>query len=168
MTTRTTRIRPARPSDAIAISDVHDAAWREAYRGIIPGRELERMVMRRGPLWWRRLLSSRSRVLVLDFEDRVAGYVTFGPSRMRLLPYGGEIFELYLTPEYQGLGFGRRLFTAARQALAEDGFPATLVWSLAPNERAIAFYRRMGGNEVVRRPERIDGVEIERVGFGWP
>ena len=167
MTTRTTRIRPARPSDAVAISDVHDAAWREAYRGIIPGRELERMVTRRGPLWWRRLLASRSRVLVLDFDDRVAGYVTFGASRMRLLPYGGEVFELYLVPEFQGLGFGRRLFSAARRALAEEGHPATLVWCLAPNERAVAFYDRLGGRVVVRRPERIDGVEIERIGFGW-
>jgi ribosomal protein S18 acetylase RimI-like enzyme len=167
MNTRTLRIRPARPADASGISEVHDAAWREAYRGIIPGRELERMVMRRGPLWWRRLLSSRSRVIVLDFDDRVAGYVTYGPSRMRLLPYGGEIFELYLAPEFQGLGFGRRLFRAARHALVEEGYPATIVWALAPNERAVAFYEKLGGVAVVRRHERIDEVEIERIGFGW-
>ena len=31
----------------------------------------------------------------------------------RSLFYDGEIYELYLSPEFQGLGFGRRLFTAA-------------------------------------------------------
>lgn len=167
MTTRTLRIRPARPRDAGGISQVHDTAWREAYRGIIPGRELERMVMRRGPQWWQRLLNGRGRVMVLDFDDEIAGYVTYGPSRMRLLPYGGEIFELYLQPEFQGLGFGRRLFAAARRALAEEGHAATLVWALAPNERAVRFYERLGGQAVVRRHENIDGEEIERIGFGW-
>jgi len=167
MTTRTLRIRPAQPSDAVGISEVHDAAWREAYRGVIPGVELERMVMRRGPLWWRRLLNSRSRVLVLDFEDRIAGYATYGASRLRMLPYGGEIFELYLAPEFQGLGLGTRLFRAARQALAEEGYGAVLIWALAPNSRAVSFYERLGGKQVVRRHENIDGTEIERIGFGW-
>lgn len=37
------------------------------------------------------------------------------------MPYSGEIFEIYLLPEYQGLGFGRRLFNAARQELAAHG-----------------------------------------------
>ena len=48
-------IRPARGSATKAeIARVHDEAWREAYRGVIPGRELERMIVRRGPAWWRR------------------------------------------------------------------------------------------------------------------
>ncbi|OYX11888.1 MAG: GNAT family N-acetyltransferase, partial [Rhizobiales bacterium 32-66-8] len=42
-------IRRAKPQDASAIAGVHDAAWLTAYRGIIPGLELERMVERRGP-----------------------------------------------------------------------------------------------------------------------
>ena len=46
-------IRAARLGDEGEIATVHDAAWREAYRGVIPGRELERMIARRGPEWWR-------------------------------------------------------------------------------------------------------------------
>ena len=34
-------IRTARLGDEDEIASVHDAAWREAYRGVIPGRELE-------------------------------------------------------------------------------------------------------------------------------
>ena len=45
-------IRTARETDAEGIAEVHDAAWREAYLGVIPGRELQKMVTRRGPNWW--------------------------------------------------------------------------------------------------------------------
>jgi hypothetical protein len=37
-------IRTARGGDETRIAAVHDAAWREAYSGMIPGRELEQMI----------------------------------------------------------------------------------------------------------------------------
>ncbi len=56
---------------------------------------------------------------MLDVGDGIAGYASYGRNRAASLPYRGEIFELYLAPEYQGLGFGRRLFSAAQRALAD-------------------------------------------------
>src|SRR5947209_19355903 len=100
-------IRNARPADAEAIAEVHDAAWRDAYRGIIPGRELERMVARRGPRWWQTAILRGTRLAVLEFDDSIVGYSSYGRNRVPTLPYGGEVFELYLAPEFQGLGFGR-------------------------------------------------------------
>ena len=121
-----------------------------AYQGVIPGRELERMIARRGPLWWRNAIARGSRLLVLDFGDKIAGYVSYGRNRVPALTYSGEIFELYLAPEYQGGGFGRRMFEAAQKDLADHGYRSFLVWALADNERARAFYGRLGGR-VVRR-----------------
>ena len=90
------------------------AAW---YRGIIPGRELERMIARRGPSWWRSAIQRRSRLVVLDFDDAIGGYASYGRNRVPAMNFGGEIFELYIAPEFQGLGFGKRLFSAARKDL---------------------------------------------------
>src|ERR1700689_1759285 len=98
-------IRGAKIGDAQDIADVHDAAWRDAYRGVIPGRELERMVARRGPRWWETAIRQGTRLAVLDFDESVTGYTSYGRNRVPSLPYGGEIFELYLMPEFQGLGF---------------------------------------------------------------
>jgi len=67
-------IRNAREGDAEGIADVHDAAWRDAYRGLIPGRELERMIARRGPRWWHSAIIRGSRLLVLDFDETIGGY----------------------------------------------------------------------------------------------
>ena len=62
-------IRGARTGDAQAIADVHDASWLDAYRGIIPGRELDKMVARRGAAWWQKAIRNGSRLSVLDFDD---------------------------------------------------------------------------------------------------
>jgi ribosomal protein S18 acetylase RimI-like enzyme len=167
MTEALITIRDARENDAEAIAEVHDAAWRHAYRGIIPGRELERMIARRGPTWWRSAIVRRSRLVVLDFDDAIGGYASYGRTRVPALAYGGEIFELYIAPEFQGLGFGKRLFAAARKDLAEHGYGSFLVWALAENEPALAFYRRLGGKVVRRAYERF-GTELrERVAFAF-
>jgi ribosomal protein S18 acetylase RimI-like enzyme len=167
MQTSTIRIRMAEPSDAAQVAGVHDSAWMEAYRGIIPGQELNKMVQRRGPRWWQNAIDRGSRILVLDFGDRLGGYASFGRNRAASLPYRGEIFEIYLEPEFQGLGFGRRLFTAARQELTRHGMGSTLVWSLADNERAIRFYERLGGLMIGRAHEKFGTVRHERLAFGW-
>jgi ribosomal protein S18 acetylase RimI-like enzyme len=167
MSTRTIRIRVAEPADAAGVAAVHDAAWMEAYRGIIPGKHLERMVQRRGTSWWANAIARGSRIAVLDFDDTIAGYASYGRNRATSLPYRGEIFELYLRPEYQGLGFGSRLFGSARRELANHGLTSVVVWSLADNERAISFYERLSGLLVGRAHEQFGDVSRERLAFGW-
>ncbi|MHB2168349.1 N-acetyltransferase family protein [Alsobacter sp. R-9] len=160
-------IRPARPADAAAIASVHDEAWREAYRGIIPGRDLERMIQRRGPVWWRTILDRGARIAVLEFDDALRGYASYGRNRLAVSPYLGEIFELYLTPAYQGLGFGRRLFNAARRDLDARGLKGLLVWALADNDRACDFYRHLGGIKVREMDETFGETVRSRHAFGW-
>jgi ribosomal protein S18 acetylase RimI-like enzyme len=167
MTQALINIRRAMPGDADQIAAVHDAAWREAYRGVIPGQELERLIARRGPDWWRRAVLKGSRLLVLSMHGRLGGYVSYGRNRAPSLEYDGEIFELYLAPEYQGLGLGRRLFRAGREDLAANGLDRVLIWSLADNQRAIDFYRRLGGKEIRRASELFAGLRLGRVAFGF-
>ena len=160
-------IRKARKDNADEIAEVHDSAWRDAYRGIIPGRELERMIARRGPRWWRSAIARGSRLVVLDFDDSIGGYASYGRNRVPALPYQGELFELYLAPEFQGLGFGRRLFQAVRRDLGEFGYQNMVVWALADNERALGFYERMGGRVVRRAPEKFGTETRDRVAYAF-
>jgi ribosomal protein S18 acetylase RimI-like enzyme len=160
-------IRNAREGDADGIASVHDAAWRDAYRGLIPGRELERMIARRGPLWWHSAIIRGSRLIVLDFDETIRGYASYGRNRVPSLHYGGEIFELYIAPEFQGLGFGTRLFQAARKDLAQHGYRTFLVWALAENERAVQFYAKLGGRIVRQAVERFGSETRGRVAFAF-
>jgi ribosomal protein S18 acetylase RimI-like enzyme len=161
-------IRRARPADADSVAVVHDEAWRSAYRGIIPGPELEKLIVRRGPVWWDGAIRKGSRVALFVFGDTIAGYVNFGRNRARSLPYDGEVYELYMRPEFQGLGFGRRLFTAARRDLAQCAMKSVVVWALSDNDPAIEFYRALGGRPVARSAETFGAKTLDKIAFAWP
>jgi GNAT superfamily N-acetyltransferase len=77
---------------------------------MIPAKELSRIVARRGARWWDRAIRRGTAVLVLEVGGAICGYATVGPNRARNLPQKGEVYEIYLKPEYQGVGLGTRLF----------------------------------------------------------
>lgn len=163
MSTTLIEVRPAKAADAAAVASTHDEAWRSAYQGIIPGAELEKLINRRGPQWWDSAIRKGSRVSVLVFGDKVAGYANYGRNRARSLHFEGEIYELYLRPEFQGLGFGRRLFTAARRDLQQSGLKSMVIWALSDNDPATEFYRALGGRMVARSSEEVR-AEVARQG----
>jgi ribosomal protein S18 acetylase RimI-like enzyme len=167
MSTTLIEIRRAKASDAESVASTHDEAWRTAYQGIIPGAELSKLISRRGPAWWESAIRKGSRVALLVFGDRTAGYANYGRNRARSLTYDGEIYELYLRPEFQGLGFGRRLFTAARRDLAQSGLRSLVVWALSDNDPAVEFYRALGGRAIARSSERFGAKTLDKVAFGW-
>jgi GNAT superfamily N-acetyltransferase len=158
-------IRHAKPDDAPALSKVFDAAWREAYTGIIPGVTLQKMFARRGERWWRSTVTRGRPLVVLDIGQGIAGYASYGRCRDRSLPADGEIDEIYLLPEYQGIGLGRRLFKAVLNDLRHDGMARVAVWALAENERACAFYEGLGGRSIARVEERIGGTPLAKVAY---
>ena len=59
------------------------------------------------------------------------------------------------------------MFEAARRDLAAHGHSTFVVWALAGDERALGFYRRLGGRIVRRAPELFDAETRERVAFGF-
>ncbi len=156
MTSLVIDVRPARTSDAGQLADAYATSWREAYAGIIPALTLERMIVRRSARWWHEVLARRA-VLVLDVDAIVAGYASFAPARGPAQPGTAEVQELYLRPEYQGVGLGVRLFSATLRRIKGRGYAKVLVRALAENERANGFYVRHGGRLVARTDESLGG-----------
>jgi len=159
MTSLVIDVRPARAGDAAELAEVYAAAWREAYSGIIPALTLERMIVRRSAGWWRDVLGRRS-ILVLDVGGKVAGYSTFAAMHSRARAGAAEGQELYLRPEYQGIGLGIRLFSAVLRRIRSRGYARVLVRALADNERANGFYIRHGGKLVARTDETLGGRNL--------
>ncbi len=86
MTTQVIGVRRAEVRDAEAITAVHDTAWRFAYDGMIPAKELTRIIARRGPRWWDRAIRRGTAILVLEVGGAICGYATVGPTAPATLP----------------------------------------------------------------------------------
>lgn len=162
----TVKVRAAGLADVGELEDVYRSSWRHAYTGIIPYDKLEAVILRRGLVWWRRALRSGDRVLLVEVQGKVCGYASFGPSRHGG-PEEGEIYELYLAPVYQGIGFGELLFEACRQRLDGRGLRGLIVWVLYENDAARGFYIRRGGRRAYRRFDRSSGHKLEKVAYVW-
>jgi len=161
-------IRDAATADAATLAELHGQAWRGAYRGILPALTLERMIARRGAVWWTQAIAAGpGSILVLDFAERLAGYASIGPSRVRIAGHQGEIYELYLRPEFQGVGFGARLFRVARQRLDDCGRHGHMVWALAENRAACAFYEALDGHRAAFTKERLGGRLLDKIAYCW-
>lgn len=166
----TVRIRRARPGDVDGLARVHVASWCEAYAGIIEPENLERTNMRRslgrfqGYFW--RGGQQRSLLLVAELDGEIIGYVNAGVSTRRDLARG-EVYELYVAPQHQGRGVGRKLLCAGLWALATAKRAPALIWVLADNHRARRFYESMRGKLVARAQTRVGEQELAKVAYLW-
>ncbi len=160
------RVRRALLTDAQALSDVHRRSWLGAYRGIIPHGTLKTLVDRRTPAWWRGAIRSRDTVLVVEVGGAVVGYATCGPSRTNRR-FEGEIYEIYVDPDYQGIGLGEYLFEGCRAVLDERCHRGLIVWVLVDNEPAARFYYARGGRAIAEMEERLGGVTLAKRAYTW-
>lgn len=163
----TAETRRATLDDAGAITAIHSSAWNNAYAGIVPHRALARMINRRGIRWWQKAIRRATLILVIEVNDEIAGYATLGPNRVSTLPFQGEVYEIYLKPEYQGIGIGSRLFADARKELIRRGYRGMVVWSLSDNLPALSFYQNAGGRAVAKGCEHFDEQRLEKTAFAW-
>ena len=164
-------LRPARPGNAAAIARVHVETWRSAYAGLVPDDYLVSMTeAKQAAQWnlWIRGARPPDSVLVAEAQDlpggRIIGFGSCG--RARGDPARGEIFTLYVTPDWQGRGIGRRLLAALFQALDDGGLKTAVVWVLRANP-ARFFYEALGGVRAAERRERFAGVELEEAAYAW-
>ncbi|MBB4954858.1 GNAT superfamily N-acetyltransferase [Agrobacterium vitis] len=167
MKTLSIDVRPAAPDDAAALSDAHRQAWQYCYSGLIPHKPLSRMLERRDTAWWRKATHGGAIVLVVDIGDTIAGYATLGLNRARTLPYDGEIYEIYMRPEYQGVGLGHVLFNECRRSLKSLGYRGMVAWCLEDCGSAVNFFSSNGGVDLVEGVEDFDGVGLKKLGFIW-
>lgn len=160
------RIRDATPTDAPELARVFAASWRGAYIGIIPDIDIRKMIAARREQYWRKFLQHSDGMLVIEANEKIAGYVTLGPARTRG-DFQGEIYELYIAPNYQGIGLGERLFEAARIRLEQNGKRGLIVWALTDNTGAQVFYERRGGEPKGEVRQKFTGKTLSKTAFAF-
>lgn len=146
-------IRPAVAADAPALARLQVDNYREAYAGLLPDGYLAAFSYTEQESDWRDLLALENGpcLLVAELEGSLAGYVLARVEPLEGHPYDGEIAALHVRSALRGRGIGRALAAAAARRLAERGCRSLWLSVLEGNQRAIAVYRRLGGQLLGRR-----------------
>ena len=160
-------IRPARPADARGIALLDVETWRTTYAGVLSTSYLVGLSERRREGGWRMaiLREPRDVRVAVDAAGTILGFGSCGPSRSER-HFPGEVFTLYVAPDWQNLGIGRRLLIALFRRLAASGLDAAIVWVLRDNPSRF-FYERLGGHQTTHKAIAVGGGLVEAIAYGW-
>jgi ribosomal protein S18 acetylase RimI-like enzyme len=143
-------ILPADPAEATALRDLHLTTWEATYRDRAPeawyGERLAAHAVRE---WGEILRSQAARgggVLTARCDRRIVGLCQYGPTEDHDHDPDqvGQIQRLYVHPARQRTGIGRSLLTASVDRLRQRGAHTATLWALETDQRARAFYERLG------------------------
>ena len=175
------RLREARVEDAPAMGRLMVTTWLAAHRSHIPPGAWEKRRAEWTPevsaAGWERHLRARdassgqSRDCYLVAEDgdgmiiAVAAGAASGSD-----PTGavGEVGSLYVHPDQQNRGIGRRLVQQLAACLAGKGIRSLHIAVLTANLDARRFYEALGGQPIGERLFDEDGVLLPERIYAWP
>jgi GNAT superfamily N-acetyltransferase len=173
------KVRAAVTGDAPAMGQVMVEAWLAAHRDQMP----DRLWQKRVDEWtpdvsahaWARLLTEQAdgdhpRVVVLVAETDTAepvGLVWGTEDEDDASGSTARIDALYVRPDRQGQGIGRRLLRGAAHELVALGFVRLHIGVLTANVPARAFYEALGGHEAGHRMFDEEGDLLPETVYEW-
>jgi ribosomal protein S18 acetylase RimI-like enzyme len=170
-------IRPATAQDAFGIAHVHVETWRATYPTLLPHDYLgKHLSIDTRAIYWQRALQlgdAHEAIFVATEGYDIVGFASVGPARKAPRAAAdpnkkwGEVFTLYVLPDWQEQGAGRMLLANGFAQLVERGFDAALLWVVAGNPSRF-FYEAMGGQAIGADVEKFAGAPIEEICYAWP
>jgi ribosomal protein S18 acetylase RimI-like enzyme len=160
-------IRPARPEDARSIAKLDVETWRATYAGVLSASYLVGLSERRRELGWRNVILSEPRNVrvAIGRDAALLGFGSCGPNRGDHR-FSGEVFTLYVAPDWQNQGIGRRLLLALFRRLVAAGRSSAILWVLRDNPSRF-FYERLGARQVRHKTLAFAGSALQAVAYGW-
>jgi len=164
-------IRPATKADAAAIARIRIDCWRTTYRGLIPDAYLDAMDVDASAQLWDRVLSAppnTTSVFVADDGGDIVGFAAGNRLEEPRYALDAELSAAYVRRDRQRMRIGRGLVAAVARAQQTNGAHGLIVWVIAGNKGARAFYEGLGGTLLVEQPFEWDGMPLVEAGYGFP
>jgi GNAT superfamily N-acetyltransferase len=162
-------VRVAKLGDAEMIARAHTESWQASYRGILPDTVLDRIDVGQRAETRRRILADRSIFQLVAYDlthGDVVGFCDAGRPR-RAMPYGGEIYAIYLVQHAKRHGLGQQMFERVQHYFAAANQRSLVIWVLEHNIHARAFYEAMGGRAGPTFPSKVGGFAVTEVAYVW-
>ncbi len=153
-------VRRATPDDAHDVAELQVAAWRAAYRGLLPDEYLSSLSVAALQETWSQRLAGGGDVL-LAVAGAPLGFISYGSGDPAAGEPTGQVFAFYVHPDRWGTGVGRLLHEAALLTLVDAGHRRVVLWVLDTNERARRCYEHLGWwPDGATQVEALGGVQV--------
>lgn len=149
-----------KPEEAALLSEMRRKVWESTYRGIYPDKlidEFDYEFHNSKNLFM--INSEEFSVYFIFAENEIAGYL--------ILQHKKPLYvqSLYLLPEFQRKGIGRKTFEFIRENCRKEGTKKFYLGCHPENKNALAFYEKMGGaiteKDVGHENNRENSFKIE-------
>ncbi|MDD5017345.1 MAG: GNAT family N-acetyltransferase [Eubacteriales bacterium] len=139
-------IRYADINDAKTLGGILAQSWRVAYQDIVPGEILDRFNAKyRQKCFEAQLIAGEEDYAVVLSDGQEAGFICIGACRDDDMDEEcGEIWGMYLLPEYWRQGIGTALMRWGMDELKKRGYTKAVLWVLEENTGARRFYEKCG------------------------
>lgn len=163
-------IRIATAADAEGIASVRITSWRQAFKDIIPQSYLNNMSLESSTQLWSQILAASTDAactFVVEVDHKILGFASGMTVANNPQGFDAELTGVYVLPEIQGEGVGRRLVKKVMTTLAKAGAKNMLTWVLAQNQSARDFLLASGAQQQTEQLFDWDGFELKEVSYGW-
>jgi len=138
-------IRKATIDDADALAQAHIRSWRASHAGYVPAKAVAEFCANRPRRWQVNLSREDSTTRAVLLEGKIVGHFSFGPCRDDSLDDSYcHLYSIYIDPDFQRRGVGRRLMAYAEAQAREQGKAAMVLKVFEKNEASRRFYEACG------------------------
>lgn len=136
-------IRHMSSADEAEVGRLYVRSWQAGYKGLLPQDYLDGLDAWR----WNSKFTDLPGSFVITDGETIVGHSCARPAADEKMSGWGEVWTLYVLPEYWGMGYGRALLENSVSWLNEQGFERAYLWVLESNVRARRFYEHCGFSE---------------------
>ena len=163
-------IREVKLNDLSAIARVNVDTFAQTQQGFIPDSLIRGLSYNKAEERFKRMLSKTERlstIFVAENDGDVIGYAMCGLAREKVLHYEGELYGIYILPEYHSQGVGRQLMVSTARHLNKQGVASMFVAVFTDNIVGRKFYEALGGQWIEERVIELGGEHVSQTLYGW-
>ncbi|MCD8511347.1 MAG: GNAT family N-acetyltransferase [Bacillus sp. (in: Bacteria)] len=166
-------IRKASINDFEGIAQVHVDCFQSAYADLLPSETLTKFTYENRAKRWNKdlpnaLTGGTMTFVAEDKDGEIVGFAlggTMRDARLRL-GYIGEVYGIYVHPNAQGQGLGKKLLESVAQHLVTNKLQTMGLWTFHEHP-SCRFFESLGGKQIYNKKTTIAGKELEEVAYGW-
>ncbi len=99
-------------------------------------------------------------------QNEIVGFADFGKGRDEFSEYDGELYAIYLLPEFQRKEIGGKLFKKCAEALKLRNYNSFYLEALEVSPYR-NFYEKSGGKIIGRSEDKLGDEDFAIIRYGW-